>query len=103
MTKSMRILFALLFVALIGATPSVAADDVTPKAGPELLAPSPAVVEKRQVTRADAPVPQMNPLFMPAHKAVLEKKKQGVIDVYFLGDSITRRWQATDYPQHKTN
>jgi lysophospholipase L1-like esterase len=26
-----------------------------------------------------------------------------VIDVYFLGDSITRRWQGTDYPEHKQN
>ena len=34
---------------------------------------------------------------------MLEKKSQGVIDVYFLGDSITRRWQGTDYPKHKQN
>ena len=40
---------------------------------------------------------------MAAHKALLEKSKQGVIDVYFLGDSITRRWQGTDYPEHKKN
>jgi lysophospholipase L1-like esterase len=47
--------------------------------------------------------PQENPLFMPAHRALLRKSKLGVIDVYFLGDSITRRWQATDYPEHKKN
>jgi lysophospholipase L1-like esterase len=29
----------------------------------------------------------------------LEKAKQGRIDVYFEGDSITRRWGATDYPE----
>ena len=28
-----------------------------------------------------------------------QKRKQGRIDVYFEGDSITRRWGATDYPQ----
>jgi lysophospholipase L1-like esterase len=26
-----------------------------------------------------------------------------VVEVYFLGDSITRRWQGTDYPEHKQN
>ncbi|HJS07014.1 MAG TPA: endo-1,4-beta-xylanase [Pirellulales bacterium] len=34
-----------------------------------------------------------------AHQQLLAKAKQGRIDVYFQGDSITRRWGATDYPQ----
>ncbi len=29
--------------------------------------------------------------------------KNGRIDVYFVGDSITRRWRATDYPQFLAN
>jgi lysophospholipase L1-like esterase len=33
-----------------------------------------------------------------AHAQLVEKAKQGRIDVYFVGDSITRRWGATDYP-----
>jgi lysophospholipase L1-like esterase len=33
-----------------------------------------------------------------AHSQLLEKAKQGRIDIYFEGDSITRRWGATDYP-----
>jgi lysophospholipase L1-like esterase len=33
-----------------------------------------------------------------AHRQLLAKTKQGTIDVYFEGDSITRRWGATDYP-----
>jgi lysophospholipase L1-like esterase len=33
-----------------------------------------------------------------AHGQLLEKARTGRIDVYFLGDSITRRWGATDYP-----
>jgi lysophospholipase L1-like esterase len=33
-----------------------------------------------------------------AHAQLLDKAKQGRIDVYFEGDSITRRWGATDYP-----
>jgi lysophospholipase L1-like esterase len=34
-----------------------------------------------------------------AHQQLLAKAKQGRIDVYFVGDSITRRWGATDYPE----
>jgi alpha-glucuronidase len=33
-----------------------------------------------------------------AHEALLRKKTQGKIDLYFLGDSIVRRWGALDYP-----
>jgi lysophospholipase L1-like esterase len=36
---------------------------------------------------------------MVAHQQLLAKAKQGGIDIYFEGDSITRRWGATDYPQ----
>jgi lysophospholipase L1-like esterase len=38
-----------------------------------------------------------------AHEQLLEKAKKGGIDVYFVGDSITRRWGATDYPQFLAN
>jgi lysophospholipase L1-like esterase len=31
-----------------------------------------------------------------AHQQMLEKAKKGRIDVYFVGDSITRRWGASD-------
>jgi len=34
-----------------------------------------------------------------AHQQLLQKAHAGHIDLYFLGDSITRRWGATDYPQ----
>jgi lysophospholipase L1-like esterase len=34
-----------------------------------------------------------------AHQQLLQKAKRGRIDVYFQGDSITRRWGATDYPK----
>ena len=33
-----------------------------------------------------------------AHRQLVEKAHSGKIDLYFLGDSITRRWGATDYP-----
>ncbi|NND96219.1 MAG: glycoside hydrolase family 10 [Pirellulaceae bacterium] len=34
-----------------------------------------------------------------AHKQLVAKTRQGTIDVYFQGDSITRRWGATEYPE----
>lgn len=34
-----------------------------------------------------------------AHRQLLAKTQKGRIDVYFQGDSITRRWGATDYPK----
>jgi lysophospholipase L1-like esterase len=33
-----------------------------------------------------------------AHQELLHKARTGKIDLYFLGDSITRRWGGTDYP-----
>ena len=33
-----------------------------------------------------------------AHEQLVRKAKGGRIDLYFAGDSITRRWGATDYP-----
>jgi len=38
-----------------------------------------------------------------AHKDLLAKARAGRIDVYFEGDSITRRWGATDYPELLAN
>jgi lysophospholipase L1-like esterase len=34
-----------------------------------------------------------------AHQQLLAKARSGGIDLYFLGDSITRRWGALDYPE----
>jgi lysophospholipase L1-like esterase len=38
-----------------------------------------------------------------AHQQLLKKAALGGIDVYFEGDSITRRWGATDYPAFLAN
>ncbi len=38
-----------------------------------------------------------------AHEQLVEKARKGGIDVYFIGDSITRRWGATDYPELLAN
>ena len=40
---------------------------------------------------------------MDAHRQLLEKARRGGIDVYFIGDSIARRWGATDYPTYLAN
>jgi lysophospholipase L1-like esterase len=47
--------------------------------------------------------PQQNPLFLPTHRDLLKKAQAGRIDLYFLGDSITRRWHANDYPAFQSN
>lgn len=45
---------------------------------------------------ADEPSPRADRNSMLAHSELLEKAKQGRIDVYFEGDSITRRWGTSD-------
>ena len=41
------------------------------------------------------PVERTDPVSVIVHEQLLAKAKQGKIDVYFEGDSITRRWGAT--------
>jgi lysophospholipase L1-like esterase len=48
---------------------------------------------------ADQPVARTDRNSKAAHAQLLEKARKGGIDVYFEGDSIVRRWGATDYPQ----
>ncbi|HTU65786.1 MAG TPA: GDSL-type esterase/lipase family protein [Steroidobacteraceae bacterium] len=50
--------------------------------------------------RADVAVPRSDENSRKAHEQLLEKRKAGKIDVYFVGDSITRRWGTSD-PQYK--
>ena len=52
-----------------------------------------------QTVPADRPAPRTDQNSRMAHEQLLAKAKQGRIDVYFEGDSITRRWGATDYPE----
>ena len=54
---------------------------------------------RAQTAPADQAAPRTDPNSQLAHEQLLAKAKQGRIDVYFEGDSITRRWGATDYPQ----
>jgi lysophospholipase L1-like esterase len=56
-----------------------------------------AVVAKADVP-ADQALPRGDQNSKLAHQDLLEKGKRGGIDLCFIGDSITRRWGATDYP-----
>ena len=47
-----------------------------------------------------APIERRDPNSRMAHQQLIAKTKhQGTIGIYFEGDSITRRWGATDYPK----
>jgi len=52
---------------------------------------------------ADQPVARSDQNSKIAHEQLLEKARRGGIDVYFEGDSITRRWGALDYPEFLAN
>jgi lysophospholipase L1-like esterase len=49
---------------------------------------------------ASYPHPRTDPNSLLAHQQLVQKAKQGGIDLYFVGDSITRRWGASD-PQYR--
>jgi lysophospholipase L1-like esterase len=51
-----------------------------------------------QPVPADQPFARTDKNSQIAHEQLLAKAKLGRIDVYFEGDSITRRWGALDYP-----
>ncbi len=52
---------------------------------------------------ADQPAARTDANSQEAHRQLLQKTKLGRIEVYFEGDSITRRWGATDYPELLAN
>lgn len=56
-----------------------------------------------QPVPADQAAPRTDKNSQLAHEQLLAKAKQGRIDVYFEGDSIARRWGATDYPDFLEN
>lgn len=45
---------------------------------------------------ADVPLPRTDANSLKAHDLLMAKRTQGKIDVYFMGDSITRRWGTSD-------
>ena len=68
-----------------------------------LIYAGPSVVAYQITPGADLPVARMDANSQTAHTQLLAKAKKGRIDVYFVGDSITRRWGATDYPDFLAN
>jgi lysophospholipase L1-like esterase len=59
---------------------------------------APAQASPAPQVPADRAAPRTDRNSMIAHAQLLEKARTGGIDVYFVGDSIVRRWGATDYP-----
>jgi lysophospholipase L1-like esterase len=45
---------------------------------------------------ADKPMARSDANSLKAHEQLMAKRKQGRIDLYFMGDSITRRWGTSD-------
>lgn len=52
---------------------------------------------------ADEPLPRADHNSQLVHEDLLQKAKKGGVDIYFEGDSIVRRWGATDYPEFLEN
>jgi len=73
-----------------------------PSSAPSAVA---AAAEAQSITPwpADTPTPRTDANSILAHQQLLEKRTKGKIDVYFEGNSITRRWGATDYPDFLAN
>jgi len=54
------------------------------------------VAGRAPIEPADVATPRTDANSKLAHEQLLAKRKAGQIDVYFMGDSITRRWGAID-------
>src|SRR5476651_315143 len=65
--------------------------------------PAPVQARGRAAARADQAAARTDANSQLAHAQLLEKARRGGIDIYFVGDSITRRWGATDYPEFLAN
>jgi (4-O-methyl)-D-glucuronate---lignin esterase len=65
--------------------------------------PPPARPPQAPVGAADVPAPRSDQNSAKAHEQLVEKARLGGTDIYFIGDSIVRRWGATDYPDLLAN
>jgi lysophospholipase L1-like esterase len=83
----------------------MSASDAVARARAGLPQTAPAVAAPRAVAAppADRPLPRTDENSRLAHRELLEKRTKGRIDVYVIGDSIARRWGATDYPELLTH
>jgi lysophospholipase L1-like esterase len=66
-----------------------------------MASPAPCLGENAPLAYVAAPRTDRNSQL--AHKQLVDEAGRGGIDVYFEGDSITRRWRATDYPSFLAN
>jgi lysophospholipase L1-like esterase len=62
----------------------------------DAIQPVSSTMPTTQPDSAAVPVPRSDANSMLAHQQLVAKAKAGGIDLYFLGDSITRRWGCTD-------
>jgi lysophospholipase L1-like esterase len=70
---------------------------------PTLLFAAVGVAWAQVPSPADRPASRTDQNSLTAHQQLLDKAKRGGIDIYFEGDSIARRWGATDYPELLAN
>lgn len=59
---------------------------------------NPVQAKPIQANTGHAPHERTDWVSRAAHEQLLRKARQGKVDIYFQGDSITRRWGGTDYP-----
>jgi lysophospholipase L1-like esterase len=71
-----------------------AADDDDSTASPSGTSPAPP--RRRGPPAADQPIERPDANSKLAHEQLLAKAQAGGIDLYFVGDSITRRWGTSD-------
>jgi lysophospholipase L1-like esterase len=84
--------------AFVGATALAAVAGVPP----DTVGPIRPAVDQRDGA-ANRPARRTDRNSIAAHAQLVEKARTGRIDVYFIGDSITRRWGALDYPELLAN
>jgi lysophospholipase L1-like esterase len=96
--KSRKIFLARLLVGELVVLSVLIAPAFAPAARP-LSQPASTSRPANHLSSAAVPVQRKDPNSLIAHEQLVAKAKAGRIDVYFLGDSITRRWGCTD-PQY---
>lgn len=102
MKPSMHFIGTLVAAMLLG---NACHAQTTPPAAAEAITNSVSAAPGNRASRnrADQPAPRQDANSQLAHQQLLEKARKGGIDIYFVGDSITRRWGATDYPEFLAN
>ena len=90
----MKRLTHLLSLAAVAAWPQLSSAQTPPPAGTnaEAVRHRPAFTARG----ADQPAPRRDKNSQIAHEQLVAKAKMGGVDIYFEGDSITRRWGTSD-------